>query len=61
MADPVLRVEVTDLTSGETRTEHVVAGDYLLLATDPCHVAGMQAYPTKGTHVITIKGHRSGC
>lgn len=52
----VLRVTCTDLVTGESQTADIPAGDYLLLTTAPCHVAGTQAYPMKGTHVITIKG-----
>lgn len=52
----VLRVTVTDLQSGDTQTSEVPAGEYVLLTTAPCHVAGTQVYPAKGTHVITVKG-----
>lgn len=52
----VLRVQVTDLLTGESETTEIPAGEYLILATDPCHVASVQAYPAKGTHVLTVKG-----
>lgn len=54
--EPVLRVTVTDVATGESETAEVPAGDYLLLTTAPCYVASTQAYPLKGTHVLTIKG-----
>lgn len=53
-----LRVTVTDIETGETDTAEVVEGDYLLICHHPCYEASIQTYPTKGTHVLTIKGHR---
>lgn len=52
----VLRVTVTDLATGETESTEIPSGEYLVVTTKPCHVATTQAYPTKGTHVLTIKG-----
>ncbi|MCW2601825.1 MAG: hypothetical protein JWM02_3654 [Frankiales bacterium] len=52
----VLRVTCEDLVTGEKQTVDLPAGEYLLLTTEPCHVASTQAYPAKGTHVITVKG-----
>jgi hypothetical protein len=52
----VLRVVATDLLTGESGTVDLPAGEYLLLTTEPCHLASTQAYPTKGTHVLTVKG-----
>ena len=52
----VLRVTCEDLLTGEKQTADLPAGEYLLLTTEPCHLASTQAYPSKGTHVITIKG-----
>jgi hypothetical protein len=56
MTAPVLRVVATDLETGESETQDIPAGEYLLLTTEPCHLASTQAYPVKGTHVLTIKG-----
>jgi hypothetical protein len=53
--EPVLRITVTDLASGQTETAEIPSGEYLLLATAPCHVAHTNAH-ANGTHVITIKG-----
>lgn len=53
-----LRVTVTDIETGDTDSAEVVEGDYLLICHAPCYQDSVQAYPTKGTHVITIKGHR---
>ena len=50
-----IRVEVTDLETGDKATQVVVDGDYLILCTDPCYVDGIQTYPAKGTHVLTVK------
>ena len=51
-----ITVTVTDDQTGETETTSVRDGDYVLICTEPCHVASQQAYPAKGTHVLTIKG-----
>jgi hypothetical protein len=51
-----LRVTVLDEQTGDTDEASIPDGDYLLICTEPCHLAGTQAYPTKGTHVLTIKG-----
>jgi hypothetical protein len=52
-----IRVTVTDIASGESETREVADGDYLCIAVDPCYLAHQQVYPTKGTHVLTIRGH----
>lgn len=51
------RVTVEDLETGEKSAMHVHPGDYVLIPFEPCHRAGVQAYPKSGTHVITIKGY----
>ena len=56
MSEKVLRITCTDLATGESETTEIPAGEYVLLTTEPCHVAHMQAFPAKGTHVVTIKG-----
>lgn len=53
-----LHVTVRDEQTGETEETRVADGDYLLLTVGGCHVGPIQTYPTTGTHVITIKGHR---
>lgn len=35
-----------------------VCNDYVLLVAGTCYVDGIQTYPTKGTHVLTVKGRR---
>ncbi|MCA1824471.1 MAG: hypothetical protein LC640_09470 [Frankia sp.] len=55
-APAVLRVVATDLLTDESETRDLPAGEYLFLTTAPCYVSGVQAYPTAGTHVVTIKG-----
>jgi hypothetical protein len=50
-----LRVTVVNEQTGDTETKHVPDGDYLLIVTEPAY-ASFQVYPTKGTHVITVKG-----
>jgi hypothetical protein len=52
-----IRVTVTDIESGESETREVAEGDYFCVAVDPCYLAHHQVYPTKGTHILTIKGH----
>ena len=53
-----LRVEVTDLETGESDIAIVATGDYLMLTASPCYVDGIQTYPAKGTHVLTVKNHK---
>jgi hypothetical protein len=55
--EPQIRVTVEDLATGETETTEV-CDDYVLLTAGSCYVDGIQTYPTKGTHVLTIKGRR---
>lgn len=52
-----VRVTVHDIETGEEQTRDVPAGDYLLICVEPCHLDNTQVYPTRGTHVVTIKGH----
>lgn len=55
-----LTVTVHDDT-GEQPDEvmHVADNDYLLVCHGTCYMAGVQAYPKVGTHVITVKGQRA--
>jgi hypothetical protein len=53
-----VRVTVEDLVDGHTEQVTVAEGDYFIVTTEPCYVDGVQTYPTKGTHVLTIKGCR---
>ena len=53
---PVLRITVEDLETGERQVQEIPRGEYVILTTSPCYVDGTQAYPTRGTHVITVKG-----
>lgn len=48
-------VVVTDLETGDVERTIVSDGDYLIICTDPCYVDGIQTYPLKGTHVLTVK------
>lgn len=51
-----IRVTVKDLETGATETVDIPMNDYWLLCTGTCHVAHTNVFPTKGTHVLTIKG-----
>lgn len=51
-----VRVTVVDLDTGESDSKIVRPGDYVLTTVEPCYVASVQAHPTAGTHVITVKG-----
>ena len=53
--EPQIRVTVEDLKTGEIQTCEVW-DDYVILTAGSCYVDGIQVYPTKGTHVLTIKG-----
>ena len=52
-----LTVTVLDEQTGETETQRIADGNYLVITTAPCYVDGYQAYPTRGTVVVTIKDH----
>lgn len=49
-----IKVQVTDLETGDTDEVVVPTGDYVLIAVDPCQYE-VQAHDN-GTHVITVKG-----
>jgi hypothetical protein len=50
-----IRVTVEDLDTGEREEKTLPAGEYLVIATEPCHVAHTTAHGN-GTHIVTIKG-----
>ena len=50
-----LRVQVTDMETGDTDECEVPDGDYLIICHEPCHLATTQTFPN-GTHVLTVKG-----
>lgn len=52
-----LRVTVVDIETGDSDEAVVADGDYLIICTEPCHVAHTQAH-ANGTHVLTVKGRR---
>lgn len=52
-----IEVTVRDTESGDTQTT-TITDDYLIVTAGTCHVAHINDYPTKGTHVITVKGRR---
>jgi hypothetical protein len=56
---PGVKVTVEDLETGEKESTEIM-DDYILVCVGTCYVAHTQAYPTKGTHVITIKGRKQG-
>jgi hypothetical protein len=49
-----LRVTVVDVDTGDTSTQDVAEGDYLLITHEPCHETGVQIYSAGRTHVITV-------
>lgn len=50
-----IRVTATDNETGESSHVDVADGDYLLICTEPCHLAHTNAFDN-GTHVLTVKG-----
>lgn len=54
--DPVIRVTVEDLATGDREEVLLPAGTYLVTTTHPCHVSHEQHYPKSGTVSLTIKG-----
>lgn len=51
-----LRVTVVDLVDGHEESLEVPAGDYLIVAAEPCHVARIDTSGHGATHVVTVKG-----
>lgn len=51
-----LRVTVLDLVNGDTETQDIDDGDYLLITTEPCWLDSTQVYKGGQTHVLTVKG-----
>lgn len=51
-----LQVIITDVETSESGECTVAEGDYVVICAAPCYLDGVQAYPTTGTHVVTIKG-----
>lgn len=49
-----LRVTVLDVDTGDTDTQDVAEGDYLLITHEPCHESNVQVYSHGRTHVITV-------
>lgn len=56
---PVVRVVVTDLVTNKSQTQEVADNDYWIITTGACHVSHTQAFPTKGTHILKIKGQKA--
>mgnify|MGYP001611056907 CR=1 FL=1 len=52
----MLRIVVEDLETGEKEVQEMPKGEYFILTTSPCYVAHTNAYPSRGTFVITVKG-----
>lgn len=55
VSEKQIRVTVTDLLTGESETAEV-GDNYILVCAGSAYRDGIQIYPTKGTHVITVKG-----
>ncbi len=52
-----LQLTIHDPVDGTTDTITIPMHDYFIIATGDCRV-DVQAYPTTGTHVLTVKGRR---
>lgn len=50
-----IQVTVLDTESGDTETAQI-ENDYIIVTAGTCEVAHVNTYPTKGTHVLTVKG-----
>lgn len=51
-----LKVTVVDEQTGDTETQTVADGDYLLICVDPCYLHYINHFPKSGTAQLTIKG-----
>lgn len=52
--DKQIRVTIEDLETGDKEVVEV-GDDYLLICAGRCYEDGIQTYPTKGTHIITVR------
>ena len=50
-----IEVTVRDTETNESETA-TITNDYIIITAGTCHVTNVQDYPTKGTHVLTVKG-----
>ena len=57
-AEKGIRITIVDLATGEMETT-VIWDDYLLICAGSCHRTSLNAYPTTGTHMMTVKGVRT--
>lgn len=57
MNDKQIRVTVEDLLTGDKQSVEI-ADDYVLICAGSAYVDSTQMYPTKGTHVLTVKGRK---
>lgn len=55
MSPEPIKVTVSDPATGEVLGEHVIENDYIVICAGNRYVSGTQAYPGKGTAVVTIK------
>lgn len=53
-----LRITVEDIETGDKDEAIVKAGDYIIIASEPCRVDGIQVYKQGQTHVITVKDRK---
>ena len=51
-----ITVTVTDTDTGTSETRTVPENDYFLLCVGTCYLEYTQAYPSTGTHILTLKG-----
>lgn len=58
MSQPVIRVTVTDLQTGQASSRELNAGDYMLIPTGPAYLSTTQVRANGATHVLTVKGCR---
>lgn len=59
MAEPIIRVEARDLELGDTATQNLRPGQFVVVCAEPLYVAEEQRY-LNGTVVITLKRRPAG-
>ena len=55
-AKKIVRITVEDLVDGTKETAELPAGEYFILATEPCHISHTQVFGGGKTVQLTIKG-----
>ncbi len=54
----MIKMTVEDLDGDQGPGVAMIEDDYILVCAGSCYLDNTQAYPSSGTHVLTIKGRK---